>query len=694
MKRTSLSVFVAAALTARSLLAATDVPVKQIVLFSSGVGYFEHDGPIKDNDSTQLHFKAGQINDILKSLVLQDTGNGKIGEITYPSQDPVDRALKSFEIDITSNPTFSQLLTQLRGAKVSLVSQTEKISGTILGVETKRKPVEKGEPIEVQVLNLVSGASIRAIELNSINGLSLDDPQLQDELNKALATLAQSRDKDKKPVTINFQGQGERTVRIGYVVETPIWKTSYRLILPDDEKAKPRLQGWAIIENQTDNDWNNVNLSLVSGRPISFVMNLYSPLYIPRPVVTPELYASLRPQTYAEGLADEVAAEAAAPAPMATPGLANQMAANRALRQELRARGGQAGGFGGASNGAMAMQSMAKSSMDADASVSTVANATNLGDLFQYNIGSVSLARQSSAMLPIVTDDIEAERVSIYNPSVMPRNPLTGARLKNITGKSLLQGPITVLDKGVYAGDARIEDLPPGQQRLLSYGIDLQTTVDTPHNKTDVDVLGGKIVKGVLEISRKSTSSIEYIAENKSDLDKTVILEQPIQGGWDLIDSPKPEEQTPSLYRFRLPVAKHAKAKMTVKTQNVSTEQLAILPADFDGLIYWTNHGAMSKEVREALTKAIQMRQAVVEFDRQIDAASKRIDAISNEQGRIRSDMNTVDHNSQYFQRLLNKLNDQESQIEKLQTDRETATQKRDEARKQMEDYVNDLNIG
>jgi hypothetical protein len=120
-------------------------------------------------------------------------------------------------------------------------------------------------------------ARLVAITLDNVSDITFEDPALQDELNRALAALAQARDQDKKPVQIAFEGQGERRVRLGYVVETPVWKTSYRLILGDKE-TKPRLQGWAIVENQTDNDWSNVQLSLVSGRPISFIQDLYQPL--------------------------------------------------------------------------------------------------------------------------------------------------------------------------------------------------------------------------------------------------------------------------------------------------------------------------------------------------------------------------------------------------------------------------------
>ena len=159
------------------------------MLFSSGVGYFEHSGIVHGNGSTELRFKTSQINDILKSITLQDQDGGRVGAITYPSQDPIAKTLRSFQVDITKNPTLGELLNQLRGARVTIQLQGGTLTGTILGVETRRKPQDKGEPVEVSVLNLLTGATIRAVELQSIRSLSLDDPQLQEELTKALTAL-------------------------------------------------------------------------------------------------------------------------------------------------------------------------------------------------------------------------------------------------------------------------------------------------------------------------------------------------------------------------------------------------------------------------------------------------------------------------------------------------------------------------
>ena len=149
----------------------TEVPVRTVVLFSSGVGYFEHAGTVRGAGSTELRFKTSQINDILKSLVLQDENGGTVSRINYPSQDPLSKTLRSFQVDITANPSLADLLNQLRGARVTIQTQGERLTGTILGVERRRRPTERGETVESPVLNVLTGATIRAIELQSVTSL-------------------------------------------------------------------------------------------------------------------------------------------------------------------------------------------------------------------------------------------------------------------------------------------------------------------------------------------------------------------------------------------------------------------------------------------------------------------------------------------------------------------------------------------
>ena len=175
--------------------AAVDVPVKRVVLFSSGVGYFQHSGSVHGDGSTELRFKTNQINDILKSLVLEDLDGGKVTTITYPSQDPLAKTLKSFQVDITANPPLADLLNQL-GETVTVTNAGEKSHGVILGVEKKQKPVGdagRGGVVEEAVLNLVAGGKIVSMPLDLVNSIELDDPQLQEELNKGVLALASAR---------------------------------------------------------------------------------------------------------------------------------------------------------------------------------------------------------------------------------------------------------------------------------------------------------------------------------------------------------------------------------------------------------------------------------------------------------------------------------------------------------------------
>jgi len=652
------------------------VPVRRVVLFSSGVGYYQHDGVVSGHVATELRFKTDQINDVLKSLVLQDRDGGHVNAVTYPSQAPLSRTLKSFQVDITSNPSLADLLNQLRGAHVTVQAGQERITGTILGVETRRKAASVGEPVAVATLDILSGSSIRTIELPNVTSLSLDDPQLQDELTKALAALVQSRDQDKKPVTVDFSGTGERRVRIGYIVEAPVWKTSYRLLLGD---RRSQLQGWAIVENQTESDWNDVSLSLVSGRPISFTMNLYQALYASRPNVVPRLFAGLHPQLYENGVSATMDSVALAPAPAPARGAGAGNAARRPRSAPMQLSEVVVTGMGADPD---------------DESVTAIAQATDLGELFEYSVGNVTLPRQKSAMLPIIADTVGIERVSIYNPAVLPRNALTGVRLTNCTGKLLLQGPITVLDKDTYAGDARIDDVPNGQSRLLSYGIDLQLTVNVTRDLHVDRLLTGRIAKGVLYLQTRQRYTRTYAAQNNGALQKMLIIEHARRPGFELTGSTRPVETLPNLYRFQGVAPANKVTMLTVEEEYISSSALALVGSDVAQLVAYFRSGDLPREVRDALEKAVQSRQSLAEIEREIADRNQQLAQITAEQARIREDMKTVAASTPYYTRLLAKLNDQESSIERLQRERDDLIARRDAARKQLDDYLANLQIG
>ncbi len=656
----------------------TAVPVHKVMLFSSGVGYFEHQGQVTGDTRTELRFKSEQINDLLKSLVLEDLDGGTIGSVVYPSQDPLSKTLGSFQVDISDNPPMAEIMRRIRGSAVTLHAQGQSLRGTVLGVEKHHiKPDGSDVTLDHWIVTLITKDGIRPVALSDVQHVELEDASLQSELQQALAALAQARDQDKKPLTIDFQGQGDRRVRLAYVVSTPVWKTSYRLIMPAEDSPTGYLQGWAIIENQTDSDWNDVALSLISGRPISFIQDLYEPLYIERPVVQPELYASLRPQVYEENLArgeggrggKRKARAKAAPAAV----LAD-------IAMEMDGDGSAGALFGG-------------TPMDPTRSVAAAVESGKIGELFSYTVPHVSLPRQRSAMIPIVTREIAIDRVSIYNRNTLAKHPLNGARLTNNTGNHLLQGPITVFDGGGYAGDARIEDLPPDQNRLFSYAIDLELAVDDTIKATE-EIVGGKIVGGVLEMSAKQRNIRTYAIKNSAARDRRVIVEHPLRHDTELVDTPAPSEKTAQLYRFDRAVAAGKTDTLTVTEERVTRSRIAILPTDASSLLIYVRNTALPKSVRDALQRIIEKKRGLSEIERQIDEARSQIGEITTEQERIRSNMRTVDKNTSYYNRLLKKLNDQETDLEAIRVRIQELEDDRDARRKAFEQELKDLHIG
>ncbi|HEV3438447.1 MAG TPA: DUF4139 domain-containing protein, partial [Gemmata sp.] len=398
---------------------AVTLPITRVVLFNSGVGYFSRSGEVMDDARVDLTFPEQDINDLLKSMVLEDFDNGRIAAVSYDSREPISRTLSSFAINLNSNPTFAGIVSQMRGERVDVVltpgatNQPGKLSGVIVGVEPQ-KEAKGNTTVDVEVLNMWCSEGLRSVKLPEIQQLKFANPVIESEFRRALDVLALSHDSQKKSVQLHFAGEGKRKVQVGYVIEAPIWKTSYRLVLAD--KEKPYLQGWAMVENPTDEDWAGVKMALISGRPISFKMDLYNPLYVDRPTVEPELFASLRPVTYRGGFnarGDGVAR-----------GEGRQLEELEKMTKErevtLRAGGSAQGGkgaakarpeseslkrtFGDDGDGKFAKESAAEMGRRlATSSVGNAATAGALGDFFQYTIDHpVSLARQKSAMLPIV----------------------------------------------------------------------------------------------------------------------------------------------------------------------------------------------------------------------------------------------------------------------------------------------------
>jgi hypothetical protein len=678
--------------------AATDLPLEKVVLFTSGVGYFQHGGKVTDDATVEMSFRADNVNDLLKSMVVEDLGGGTVPAVSYASRDPITKTLGTFAIDLTDDPSIGRILGRLRGERIE-AEAAPPATGTILGVERRQVPVGDDGSVEKEFITILTADGLRTLPLDAITRIRLLDEKLQKELEQALAVLALGHDSEKKSVSLAFAGQGERPVRVGYVQEAPVWKTSYRLVLGNDDAQgekpadKALLQGWAIVENTTDRDWKDVRMALVSGRPISFVMDLYRPLYLPRPVVAPELYASLTPQVYGQDMEAGEREFAEAGQGQGIGGGMGGMAGERQLARAARGRVPAA-----AAPAEMRAESMDKAGADferdAVAAIRSVAAGEALGKLFRYEIAApVSIARQRSAMLPIVTEDVAAEKVSVYDDRVMPKHPLAGVRLVNSTKLDLMQGPITVFEAGAYAGDARIEDLPAGSSRLLTYAVDLDVEVAPRFEPRPEELVSVKLVKGTLVVSRKLARRKLFEVKNSGSEPVRLLVEHPLEPGWTLVAPAEPTEKTRDRYRFAVAAEPGKPATLAVAEERLVSQTVALTNLDETAILLYSRAEVTSPAVKQALADVIERKREIERLAQERSRREQEIRVVDQEQERIRQNMAQLDRASDLYTRYVRKFAEQEDRIESLRKEIAEFQGQEENARRGLDELLAKLEI-
>ncbi len=647
-----------------------EIPVSRIVLFTSGVGYFEHTGQVEGDATATLMFTTDQINDVLMSMLVMDLSEtGGVASVSYASQEPLAHALRSFAVDLSGNPSMASLMDQLRGAEVTVQAPRE-MTGVVFGVETRQERVVADGTTTIltrAILNLVTEDGLRAIPMDDIQQITLADEDLQNELDMALALILASSDADRRPVDINFTGEGERTVRIGYVAEAPMWKTSYRLDLSGDE---PRIQAWAIVENTTDNDWTDVSLSLVSGQPISFIQDLYTPLFIPRPVL-----AIARPSNVARG--GRAAGISYQEPPMAA----------------------EAAGDYYAEDNADAIAGFYRTDRPSAAPVAGLTTMTNVasgqaaGELFRFDLPeTVDISRRTSAMLPLLDGEITAEKISLYNANMGMDNPFNGVLLTNDSGLELPGGPMTVLDGGMYAGDAILSHLISDDDQLITYAVDLSVEVDSTRAQA-TNLTSVRIVEGVLVLTHMTAYEQTYAVTNNADTDRMMIIEHPYDPNQTLVAPEEPFEQTPQWYRFRLEVPAGEEDSLLVQTERTHYQRIAILNCSVNTLLSYSQNGEFSDEVIAALAGVIAQRQEIDRLNGQLNQLRQEVNDLERQQARLRENLRTVGNNSDLGAEYLRRMAEQETRFDELDTAITELTEQIRLANEALAESVRNLNV-
>jgi len=279
------------------------LPVRRVVLYKNGVGYFEHLGRVRGSQDVHIDFTSAQLNDVLKSLTVLDLNGGRITGVDYNSEAPLARRLGTLRLALSERPTVSEFLGALRGARIEVRAATgPAVAGKLLSVERKTRNSANWTSETEEISLITDTGEVRTVDLNPSTSVRIVDRDLQLEVGKYLGLVASAREQDVRRMTVSTAGTGERNLSVSYISEVPIWKTTYRIVLPSKPDKKPLLQGWAIIDNTVGEDWNDVDLSLVAGAPHSFIQQLSEPYYGRRPIVPLPESVELSPQTHGAAL--------------------------------------------------------------------------------------------------------------------------------------------------------------------------------------------------------------------------------------------------------------------------------------------------------------------------------------------------------------------------------------------------------
>ena len=678
--------------------AAPRLPITSITLYRSGVGYFERHGMIKSGDSVQLRFAQDEINDMLKSMVIFDPQQA-LQSISYESNEPLARQLASFSIDLSDNPTLATILGRLRGTKVRFVTSDGPVSGVVLGSEMRDQAQGSAqEAISIPFVNVITESGVRSVNLTTIVSVQLEDPALNGELMKALAALAAHSTDRFKNVGLSFGGTAARDVKIAYVNEMPIWKTSYRLVLPDEAKSKdqPMIQGWAIIENTTDDDWSNIQLALVASQPVSFEMNLSQSLHITRPRLDVPTVAGAAPRIYQDGdaFAEKNRLRLAMAAPSVSAPPPGAWMAKTAAADGLVASGGAFGSVAMADGANNDMETGMSSEELWKQSAIAQAQSSSVGEAFQYTMKNpISIGRQQSAMLPILTSAIDGRRVSIFNRADGIDHPMRGVELTNSTGLQLIPGPVAVFDAFTYAGDAQIGYMTLNDKRLLAYAVDLSVSAAVQDDSTNT-MRSIRIVDGFIEETRKQVQRTSFAFNNKDAArGRTMLVETAKIQGWELAEPKKAAEETQSLYRFELTLKPSEKATFVVAQENTFLSRISVAQYDMPTLLAYASDKKASQAVIDAAKKAAAMLATMNATGARIALLVQERQSINADQNRIRQNMASIDHDTEVYRRYLTKFNEQESRLEAIlvqTTNEQTTLQSQQDA---LNDYVRSLNV-
>lgn len=587
--------------------------IRKVVLYKHGIGYFERRGTIAGNQTVTLGFKASQMKDLLTSLFAVDS-RGRVEGISYDSKDPIEKQLENILIRIPQGNVLTELIGQLKGVRIEARVGTETVRGQIVGIEPVTQTSEHGTTRTYKLV-VFAESQLRQLNLLELSSLKILDEPLQKDLERILEIHLKSKYADRKEVKIAFAGDGPREVIVGYTIETPIWKTSYRILFEGD---KPLMQGWAIVDNPTDEDWENVELTLVAGNPLSFVLDLYTPYYPARPHIGMDTFRSDRDRA-------GFALPRAAPAP-------TEGRKQRGAEEDKASKKGMDEAPAGRPN----LSEMLARSLE------PVVAGTPVGELFAYTAAApVTVPRGKAALIPIVGQRVDGERALTYNPSSSTR-VMNAFYLRNSTSLTLEAGPVTFFEASTSLGEGLLRrELKPPMREMIAYAIESGVTVEQLVKHDSRPIHRATLANGILTVLYYQFRETEYKLHNQTDREATLYLDHPKQAPFLLVDQ-KPDEELPDAWRLKIKLPAGKIVSHAVRERTEASSAVYILQTTPDQIRAYMNQPGISARAREFLEKVAKLKAEMAELQRTRQALQAEHSQATQDEARYRSNISAL----------------------------------------------------
>jgi hypothetical protein len=623
------------------------------VVYKHGVGYFEREGKVQGDQQVSLSFKSAQMKDLLKSLFAVDLSGGRIAAISYDTKDPLSKQLEDILIRLPEGNALTQFLSQLKGARVEVSVGGETVSGSIVGIEPVVRQTKDGVVTTYKLVLFRDDGRLQPVDLLEMSHLKLLDEALQKDLRRVLEIHLKAKHADRKSVVLNCVGQGERDVRVGYIIETPIWKTSYRLLF--DEGQKPLLQGWAILENSTDEDWEQVDVSFVAGSPMSFIMDLYTAYYPERAEIPVGMAMAPKPE-----MAPPPAPSAAAPAKM------------RALREEAKKeKSADAAEFlGRRAAGGELRKSFSE---ELEFAAAPAAAGVEVGDLFAYQSREkVSLRRGQAALVPILSERLEGgERVLHWRPGIT--RPTNSFYFNNSTALTLESGPVTFFDGSTCVGEGLMRKvLKKGMKDMMPYAVEAGVTVETKVNHRSDPVTRGTVANGVLTLTYVQNLESVYAVKNQLSRDAVLYLDHPKSGGYALAEPAKPTEEMEGVYRFRLELKAGASAELKVRETTPVSQQVALVQTPAETIRFYLAQRYLSDAAKRFLEALMAAQGEINRLRQEENDLTQERARLTEDDGRVRQNLSALRDSAaeaELRSKYIRRLQESDSRLELIRAD-------------------------